>query len=258
MSQKKDESGRSPINVHLIWAICVIIGFVVWNFSLNWGNQQQFVSSVYFAFGLSSLIVGVYAIFQGLFSSQSFSALVSDLNRSARYIEDSASDIQRVTQALGESIRNVPDRLEKIDAKLENISQRHTISQLNQDINTPTAVNGAVAFLRNSTNGGRVSLYACLKSYEERKSFSTRGIFSDHLFADYSLGFIAAAIASDTIGATWLVDEGKYIITSLNNLSPENIKSGIDDYVSGGDSEYLIKLKKEVDDFFSKFNPADQ
>lgn len=211
-NRDQDGDTHSGFNVHG-WYAAGILGFLlVCAVASDWGSIKDLATILSFAVGLTSLILALIAIIQGLSSSGSVEATLrevrraaedagrsgSDLSSSAATMREAADDARAAAASALTAVEGFGSVASSIIASNE--AGRGAIERLHDDMKSALAVNQQrnqnsvrdIVAPNGLTYGGAAAFYALLLSYREKKWFSLEEIFGELTNSDYERGYINA------------------------------------------------------------------
>lgn len=230
--------------IHLLWTVGVILMFGIWQFSTVWASSTDLVQAISLAVGITSFVVGVYAIFQGLVSGSSLNAVAEGLRGSAEQVSNAASRVESASQELSCKIETIPAQISDMAFKLDSIYlSMESIGESKLKSSSKRTIYDE--FRPNEI----ISLYAVVKSSETGKPVHTRSIFGDEFPFGFTHGYLSALARYGIIDAHQDLDEPGFVINGINDLSPEEIKNRIENL---SERAYVSKNKPLIDKFFAE------
>jgi len=235
---------------HMGWAIAALAAMLIGSLSVSWSDLPNIPNIISIALGLSSLVLALVAIIQGVSGANN---LLSSLAK----IEGAAERALTATQAVDEAAEQLNAKAGTFDSATKSIeSIRSEIAALN-DSRSPATANDGHSVSSNSavydqadifeqgTVGSGLALYIALISFKHNKSFACVKMFTDNPFIGGLMeGYLVGLRSARIMDISYI--DGSMLVRSLGPFSEKAILENISDEAS----KPISDLKASVEKYF--------
>jgi hypothetical protein len=244
---------KNKLKIHFIYVTGILLSVIIFLISHDFGDKKDLVQYLSFGLGLTSLVVGLIAIFQTFFSGDAINKSILKLENASNVIIENAQNLEKVVSHFNNTFAEVPVTLSKIQEKLE--SQNSSIIPHDQKVAAPVNLNLDLvqSFLNTSSLRGLVGLYAVLRSYEKKKSFQieTFEITTDLSFTKYTHGYL---VASSCLGLfTHIFKDEVWTIPSINEhlkLVEKLLEKRLKENTNKPLVDLIVEMRAKTDAYF--------
>ena len=165
---------KNKLKIHFTYIVIILTAIVVFLLTHDFGGDTNLVQYLSFGLGLTSLVVGLIAIFQTSFSSENINSSISKLEQASKVIIENSQNLQSVVGQFNSNFGEVPLTLSKIQEKLDLQGPYKAIDTTKQTDQTHIPKELMNRFFSLSSLRGLLGIYAVVRSFEKNKSFLVR------------------------------------------------------------------------------------
>jgi hypothetical protein len=243
--------------LHYRYAISYLIILVIASIGFGLYDVPNLVDKVSFALTVTSLVLGIVAIFYTFVSANKQDTQLTKLIETNHDISNASTRIGSTAKALSDQLGTIPPRFDSVDAKLDTLTQSALVSptpaaqtQINDSAGPATQQQDAEPslddlkhFISDLKYAGMFSLYLLSKAQKNGIKINEeliKKIGSIPFY--YVFGVFDATEAAGFIKTTY--DGGVISITSVSNVFSEHLEPQVLHIVQlleGGDQESVLK-----------------
>ncbi|RHX83624.1 hypothetical protein [Leptospira stimsonii] len=257
------------ITIHFYYTSGILLTIIIILLTIQLSTDSNTVNYISFGATLTSLFLGLIAIFYSIVSNSTLTNSLQLLSNASLNMSSASTTIETNASHLKEVINQIPTIVGKVEAKvdqsnllLQNISQKNDNKDLevtskgeNTTSTKKVEINEALSkqILSASSTYGLFSIYICYKSFTTKKAFDLKELlklgkheslylyFFGYTVAMGSIGVLQTAI-NDTIFNTYQME--KHTVDLIEKALDQKIKQG-------AEAERLFQsLKEAIDKYF--------
>ena len=223
--------------------------------TIKFGEVKDLVSYISFGLALTSLFVGLIAIFQTFFSSSAIDKSVGNLDESSQMIVSNSTRLETIITSLDGKLTELPTYFKNLETKIGEANQAAK-SNPETPKAKPTHFSKEMVdyFLRRISAVGMMALYICFLANKTRKQVP-KDFFVDEAFGmkyEYCFGFIIASVSIGILEATQ--KENEWIVSKFNEGFNE-MERFVKEFGEKNQNKFepnYTRVKNKIDDFFKQ------
>jgi uncharacterized membrane protein YciS (DUF1049 family) len=226
--------------INFIYIVVILVVIIIYLITIKFGAKDDVVKYLGFGLTITSLFVGLIAIFQALFSGNSLDRTIRVLDKSTQNMEKTSMDVKSIIQSLHAKVEEIPKQIGDLSDKVSQRLINTEIGKIDKPITRPSISKDIVMdFLNNSSTNGLIAMYVAAKANDLHKEVNVNNLFKDSVVnPSYIFGYIVAARSfnvfkashnNDNISITESAVTGNEVYPILkqkiNQLSTEQYRS---------------------------------
>ncbi len=257
--------------LHVFYIIGILVSIIIVLIVIKWGEIEGLVGYINFAATVTSLAVGLLAIFYAIYSNTTLSRNSSELTISSQRISDISEKFSASIEILENSIEKMPETLEKIDRKtdqtikhLEQLGEKEKVIPRNENNSSDTPKFDAetqkrmsIKILSRNSINGYLTLYIIKVAYESKKQFNLDTILSklDISNQAYSYAYLLPLSSLELFKYQEVKNGDKYdwLVSYIDPYLQKEIKERMVEF-EGKESEKYDFLKGSLTNPMSKID----
>jgi hypothetical protein len=193
------------VKANLIWLICLLVAIIVITASIRIPTPTRFTELVSFAATISSLILAIFAIFQGLLSS----------SESEKAKKDAAVFNAQTSQMLASIDRQMPELRGAIQRVGETVVSGTQFVGRESGESKGVDPGKAVPLITQASPAGLLALEAGLLAFKKGRPFKVLSI-GDQSLAWYIYGFYGGIASANWMSFSLDEDSVSFVISSMD------------------------------------------
>ena len=252
---------ENNMKIHFMYVTGILITIIIILITHEFGGDNNLVQYLSFALGLTSLVVGLIAIFQTFFSGDVINNSILKLEKASSDIINNSNNLENIVDQFNTNFGQVPITLSSIQEKLESQSTVNNVYKKQGPISGNILTKEhTTTFIETGSFRGLMSLYTVFKSHETGKSFKIADFepSTDLSNVKYSYGYL---VASSSIGlfshneneGIWTIPTVNDNLKLVNELMEKRFHQNKDQKAL---FDLMTIMKEKIDLFFQKENSA--
>ncbi|PJZ43778.1 hypothetical protein [Leptospira brenneri] len=251
--------------LHFIYVSGILITIIIILLTLKWSVDSNTVNYISFGATLTSLFLGLIAIFYSIVANNNLSESFTKLSDTSSNL--STASISLITNA--DNLKTLLSQLPILEGKIDEsnnilkiIKEKNEENLLDSSTNTkdkPITTNATLTketidmILRKSSLYGLFSLYLCQKSFSTKKAFNLNDLlktFGESFYSLYFYGYIVAIGCTEIIKVN--ISDNIFNIYHVDKNAEELIEKYLIEKIDGqGDMKsHYADLKDQIYNHF--------
>jgi len=244
--------------IHVFYIISFLLLTLIITLTAKWGAIPDLAAYIGFALSFSSLILSIFAIFQGLLSSSSLTTSISLIQEASQRVVMNAEKIDVATRALSEQVKDVPSLMTGVKEELKSHTEAMRLAEAGGNpvhaTQAKLSESAIQSFLERSSVLGLLALYIAYKSHQSKKKFVLEDILKPIPYAAplYCNAYFVASSGIDIIDyekvdETWSVTN---IHAVLKSKIVDLVKQRVEDFSKESTNSASAKAISVIDEYF--------